>query len=96
MVDHFMRFALLDGATDHEYFTYYEAYVAALEAARERNAGLERSAFTKRWYRDLHDALLRCVEQYRLRCKENTGPEADRRAVGRAGQPERTGTSGKG
>ncbi|MGX7824574.1 hypothetical protein ACTG9Q_05740 [Actinokineospora sp. 24-640] len=75
MVDHFMLSTLPDSATDLERLAYYEAYVAALEVARERSAGLERSAFAERWYRDLHGALVRCVEQYRLRCKENADPE---------------------
>lgn len=71
VVGHFMRFALWDGATDLDHFTYYEAYVAALETAREHSMGLMGSAFGERWYHDLRDALLRCVEGYRLRCEEN-------------------------
>ncbi|MGX7828722.1 hypothetical protein ACTG9Q_26865 [Actinokineospora sp. 24-640] len=81
VVDHFIRFTLRDGATDLERLTYYETYVAALETAREHSAGLERSAFVQRWYHDLHDALLRCLEQYRLRCEENECVEQRGRVV---------------
>lgn len=86
VVDHFMRFALRAGATDLERLTYYEAYVAALEAARGHSAGLLGSAFAERWYQDLRDALLRCLERYRLRCKENADSEQSRSV------PERTST----
>ncbi|MGX7827984.1 hypothetical protein ACTG9Q_23130 [Actinokineospora sp. 24-640] len=70
VVDHFMRFTPHDSATDLERLAYYETYVAALKIAREHSTGLPGSAFAERWYHDLHDALLRCVERYRLRCKE--------------------------
>jgi hypothetical protein len=86
VVDHFMRFTPCDTATDLERLTYYATYITALETAYKRSPGLERSAFVERWYRDLHDALLRCLERYRLCCKQNENRGQSWTA------PERTGT----
>ncbi|MGX7829088.1 hypothetical protein ACTG9Q_28800 [Actinokineospora sp. 24-640] len=87
VVDHFMRFALRDDPTDLERLTYYEAYVGALETAHEHSTGLMRSAFSKGWYHDLHDALLRCVERYRQRCKETETCEQSWSAAERTSTP---------
>ena len=71
VVRHFMRFEPYRDATDLEHLAYYEAYIAALEAAYARGPEAYWSSVAEQWYHELHSALLCCVEQYRLRCKEN-------------------------
>ena len=72
LVGHFQRFALHGDATDLERLAYYEAYLAALEVSHEFSVGTPWwSPLAERWYRDLHSASSRCLESYRLRCKEN-------------------------
>ena len=62
VVGHFQRFHPGSNTNTAHLLTYYEGYLAALDAAAPSEPKAE---FERRWREDMRDCVVRCVNLYR-------------------------------